>query len=199
MERNNTKTAAIIGVVVVVLLGLGVWAWSMNQDNDDMANQSSSTQMSDQNNETTTPVEQEKDVVETAIATESLSTLVAAVKAAGLVETLQGEGPFTVFAPTNAAFEKLPAGTLDTLLMPENKEQLASLLKYHVVSGEVLSTDLTNGQTVTTLNGNTLTVEINGEGVYLVDATGSRAMVSQPDVTTSNGVVHVIDSVVMPE
>ena len=199
MERNNTKTAAIIGVVVVVLLGLGVWAWSMNQDNDDMANQSSSTQMSDQNNETTTPVEQEKDVVETAIATESLSTLVAAVKAAGLVETLQGEGPFTVFAPTNAAFEKLPAGTLDTLLMPENKEQLASLLKYHVVSGEVLSTDLTNGQTVTTLNGNTLTVEINGEGVYLVDATGSRATVSQPDVTTSNGVVHVIDSVVMPE
>ena len=140
-----------------------------------------------------------KDIVDTAVATDSLSTLVKAVTAAGLVDTLKGEGPFTVFAPTNDAFAKLPEGTLESLLLPENKEQLASLLTYHVVSGEVMSSSLQNGQVVTTVNGGTLTVELMDGKAYLVDAKGGKAMVTTADVKTSNGVVHIIDAVVMPQ
>lgn len=196
-QNNNGKMAAIIGAVVVVLLALGVWAWSMNGDDTDNMDQQNDSAMTENNDDV---VEQpSQDVVDAAIATDSLSTLVTAVQAAGLVDTLKGEGPFTVFAPTNAAFEKLPEGTLDNLLLPENREQLASLLQYHVVSGKVMSSDLSDGQVVTTLNGATLTVEIENGMVYLVDAMGGRANVATPDVEVSNGVVHIIDTVVMPQ
>ncbi len=195
MESNNTKTALLIGAVVVVLVALGAWAWSMNQDtaNND-TNNNTATEESQMNEETAL-----KDIVDTAVATDSLSTLVKAVTAAGLVDTLKGEGPFTVFAPTNDAFAKLPEGTLESLLLPENKEQLASLLTYHVVSGEVMSSSLQNGQVVTTVNGGTLTVELMDGKAYLVDAKGGKAMVTTADVKTSNGVVHIIDAVVMPQ
>lgn len=195
MESNNTKTALLIGAVVVVLVALGAWAWSMNQDtaNND-TNNNTATEESQMNEETAL-----KDIVDTAVATDSLSTLVKAVTAAGLVDTLKGEGPFTVFAPTNDAFAKLPEGTLESLLLPENKEQLASLLTYHVVSGEVMSSSLQNGQVVTTVNGGTLTVELMDGKAYLVDAKGGKAMVTTADVKTTNGVVHIIDAVVMPQ
>ncbi|SDI82324.1 fasciclin domain-containing protein [Salipiger marinus] len=135
----------------------------------------------------------DSDIVETAQANGSFSTLLAAAEAAGLVETLKGDGPFTVFAPTDEAFAALPEGTVDTLLQPENKDQLTSILTYHVVPGKVMSTDLTNGMEAETVQGSMVTIMT--EGGVTVDG----ANVVTPDVEASNGVIHVIDAVIMPE
>lgn len=196
--ENNTKTPLVVGLVVIVAVILGFVFWNMNGTDDETANNASTSQQQAES-DATEMEEAPKDIVETAVATQSLSTLVAAVQAADLVDALKADGPLTVFAPDNAAFEKLPEGTLTDLLKPENKETLAGILTYHVVSGKVLSSDLSNGQVVTTLNGKTLTVEITDGKVYLVDATGAKSMVSSADIETSNGVVHVIDSVVLPQ
>jgi uncharacterized surface protein with fasciclin (FAS1) repeats len=133
------------------------------------------------------------DIVDLAISQENLSTLVAAVKAGGLVETLKGKGPFTVFAPTNEAFAALPAGTLESLLKPENKEQLVQILTYHVVSGKVMSTDLKDGMAAKTVQGGEVKIGISKDGVKVNDAKVTKA-----DVNASNGVVHVIDKVILP-
>src|SRR6056297_3233210 len=132
------------------------------------------------------------DIVELAVQTEALSTLVAAVQAADLVETLKSEGPFTVFAPTDEAFAALPEGTVDTLLMPENKDQLVSILTYHVVPGKVMSTDLTDDMEATTVQGADITIDLD-DGVMVENATVTTA-----DIETSNGVIHVIDTVILP-
>ena len=149
---------------------------------------------------------QTKDVVDIAIGSADHTTLVAAVKAADLVTTLKGKGPFTVFAPTNAAFAKLPAGTVETLLKPENKAQLAKILTYHVVSGNldaaaVLAAVKTgNGKAVvTTVSGGKLTASVDGGKVKLTDESGNSAFVITADLKGSNGVVHVIDGVVLPK
>lgn len=142
---------------------------------------------------TTTPATADQDIVELAVATDFLSTLVAAVKAGDLVGTLQGDGPFTVFAPTNDAFAALPAGTLETLLKPENKDQLVSILTYHVVPGKVMSTDLSDGMMAATANGAKVSVKIGDGKVMINDATVTTA-----DISASNGVVHVIDKVILP-
>jgi len=147
-----------------------------------------------------------KTIVENASAAGNLKTLVAAVKAAGLVDTLSSPGPFTVFAPTDAAFAKLPAGTIDTLVKPENKATLTKILTYHVVPGKVSAKDVLalikqggGKATIKTVQGGTLTASVNKAGqVVLTDAKGGQAIVTQTDVNQSNGVVHVIDSVVMP-
>jgi uncharacterized surface protein with fasciclin (FAS1) repeats len=137
----------------------------------------------------------DKDIVDNAMNSKDHTTLVAAVKAAGLVETLKGSGPYTVFAPTNAAFEKLPAGTVETLLKPENKAKLTSILTYHVVPGAITSADLTNGKTLKTVNGQTIKfTEKDGEW-YINDTT----MITISDVMSSNGVTYVVDSVLMPK
>ena len=128
---------------------------------------------------------------------EDFSTLLAAVTEAELAETLASEGPFTVFAPTDDAFAALPDGTLETLLRPRNREQLASILTYHVVPGEVLATDVTPGE-VMTVNGEAFTVSMGGMDVVLTDAMGNDVTVTQTDITASNGVVHVIDGVLLP-
>ena len=135
----------------------------------------------------------QNNIVELASGNDDLSTLVAAVQAAGLVETLSGEGPFTVFAPTNAAFDALPEGTLESLLQPENRDTLVEILTYHVVAGEVMSTDLSDGMMAETVEGSQITISINDGGVSINDANVVAA-----DVEASNGVVHVIDSVIMP-
>ena len=132
------------------------------------------------------------DVVDTAAGAGSFSTLLAAAEAAGLVDTLKGEGPYTVFAPTDDAFAELPQGTVDDLLMEENRDQLTSILTYHVVAGEVMASDLEDGMEIETVEGLTLMVS-TGDAVMINDAT-----VVQPDVDASNGVIHVIDSVLMP-
>ena len=135
-----------------------------------------------------------KNIVENAVNSSDHTTLVAAVQAAGLAETLSGTGPFTVFAPTNAAFNKLPAGTVDNLVKPENKEQLTKILTYHVVPGALRAADLKDGQKLKTVQGQELTVKIVN-GTVTIDG----ATVSIADVISSNGVTHVIDGVIMPK
>ena len=134
-----------------------------------------------------------QNLVQNASGASNLTTLVAAVQAAGLVETLSGPGPFTVFAPPNSAFDALPAGTVATLVRPENRAQLTSILTYHVVAGRLMASDLRDGQVLTTVNGQRLTVRKTGNTVTVGGAT-----VTQADVRASNGVAHVIDRVLMP-
>jgi uncharacterized surface protein with fasciclin (FAS1) repeats len=146
-----------------------------------------------------------KNIVENAVNSKDHTTLVAAVKAAGLVDTLEGPGPFTVFAPTNEAFAKLPAGTVDTLLKPENKDQLVKILTYHVVAGKVSSKELVKliksggGKAMLkTVAGGTLTASLQGSKVVLTDEKGGTATVTIADVYQSNGIIHVVDAVLLP-
>jgi uncharacterized surface protein with fasciclin (FAS1) repeats len=135
-----------------------------------------------------------KDIVDVAAENGSFNTLVAAIKAAGLVDTLKGKGPFTVFAPTDEAFAKLPEGTVEMLLEPENKDKLAAILTYHVVSGKVMSTDVVKIDSATSVQGEMLMVEVVAGSVMI-----NNAKVIMADVKTSNGVIHVIDTVLMPK
>jgi len=140
-----------------------------------------------------------KNIIENAVNSKDHTTLVAAVKAAGLVETLQGKGPFTVFAPTNAAFGKLPTGTVDTLVKPESKATLTKILTYHVVPGNLKASDLTDGKKLKTVEGEELTVKKSGKKVMIVDAKGGSSTVTIADVNQSNGVIHVVNTVLMPK
>lgn len=146
-----------------------------------------------------------KNIVQNAVNSKDHTTLVAAVKAAGLVDTLSGPGPFTVFAPTDAAFAKLPAGTVDTLVKPENKATLTNILTYHVVAGRLTAADLKANAmahggkaTLTSVQGEKLTVSKAGMGWKVTDAKGGSAMITIADVMQSNGVIHVVDTVLMP-
>lgn len=151
------------------------------------------------------PMYPTKNIIENAVNSKDHTTLVAAVKAAGLVETLQGSGPFTVFAPTNAAFDKLPAGTVETLLKPENKGTLSAVLTYHVLAGRLSSIDVAKAikagkgkAEFKTVQGGVLTAMMNGKDVVLKDSKGNTSKITIMDVNQSNGVIHVIDTVVMP-
>jgi uncharacterized surface protein with fasciclin (FAS1) repeats len=139
-----------------------------------------------------------KNIIQNAVNSKDHTTLVAAVKAAGLVDTLEGRGPFTVFAPTNTAFDKLPAGTVDTLVKPENKATLTKILTYHVVPGKLEAADLTDGKKLKTVQGEELTVKRSGDTVMIIDAKGGSSTVTIPNVNQSNGVIHVVDTVLMP-
>jgi uncharacterized surface protein with fasciclin (FAS1) repeats len=146
-----------------------------------------------------------KNIIENAVNSKDHTTLVAAVKAAGLVETLSGKGPFTVFAPVNSAFDKLPAGTVDTLLKPENKAMLTKVLTYHVVAGKMdskaIAKAIKNGggkAELTTVSGGKLTAAMEGSSLVLTDEKGGKSTVTIADVKQSNGVIHVVDSVVLP-
>ncbi len=147
-----------------------------------------------------------KDIIDNAVNSKDHTTLVAAVKAAGLVETLKGAGPFTVFAPTNEAFDKLPKGTVDTLLKPENKKTLTGILTYHVVAGKMDAASIVKAieegkgkATFKTVAGGTLTATLEGKDVILTDEKGGKSKVTIADVMQSNGVIHVVDSVLMPK
>lgn len=152
------------------------------------------------------PMYPTKNIIENAVNSKDHTTLVAAVKAAGLVETLSGSGPFTVFAPTNSAFEKLPAGTVENLVKPENKATLTAILTYHVVMGRLSAADVAaaikagNGTaTLTTVQGGKLLAMMNGKDVLLKDEKGNTSKISIFDVNQSNGVIHVVESVVLPK
>lgn len=134
-----------------------------------------------------------KDIVDTAVAAGDFKTLAAALQAAGLVDTLKGDGPFTVFAPTDAAFAKLPDGTVEDLLKPENKDKLTAILTYHVVSGKVTSDQVVNLSSATTVNGQDVSIEVMDGAVHIDNATVATA-----DIEASNGVIHVIDEVILP-
>ncbi|MDA6068878.1 fasciclin domain-containing protein [Flavobacterium sp. AC] len=147
-----------------------------------------------------------KNIIENAVNSKDHTTLVAAVKAAGLVETLEGKGPFTVFAPTNAAFDKLPKGTVETLLKPENKKMLQTILTYHVVAGKMNASDIAKAikagkgkATFKTVSGGTLTAWMKGKDLYITDESGNNAKVTIADVNQSNGVIHVVDTVLLPK
>lgn len=147
-----------------------------------------------------------KDIIDNAVNSKDHTTLVAAVKAAGLVETLKGDGPFTVFAPTNEAFDKLPAGTVSTLLKPENKATLTKVLTYHVVAGRLTAADLmakvkagSGKAELKTVSGGTLWVMQDGKKLYLVDEKGGKSWITIADVIQKNGVIHVVNTVLMPK
>lgn len=203
---NNTMIIAVVAIIAVV----GVGAYFMMNNNSMMQSSPATTQASPtsmmeggdkmMNDEQGVMVGgammvPSKDIVDNAVGSKDHTTLVAAVKAAGLVETLKGAGPFTVFAPTNAAFAKLPAGTVDTLVMPENKEKLTGILTYHVVPGRYTASDLKDGMTLKTVNGQMLTFN-EKDGKWWIN---ESAMIEIPDVISSNGVTFVIDSVLMPK
>ena len=137
---------------------------------------------------------QPKDIVDTAVAAGSFKTLAAALKAAGLVDTLKGPGPFTVFAPTDEAFAKLPAGTVEMLLKPENKAKLTRILTYHVVAGKVMAADAAKLTSAKAVSGDTLTIAAQGGGVMI-----DKAKVVKADIAASNGVIHVLDTVILPK
>ena len=202
------STAVIIGVLAVVAL-IGVYFFSQTDTTENMATMDMDGEMeSEMDNSEDMDMDDDTDgvmvggammmpsmdIVENAMNADNVTTLVAAVSAADLVDTLQGEGPFTVFAPTNAAFDALPAGTVDTLLMPENKDQLVAILTYHVVPGTYTTADLSDGQVLTTVNGQTIEIGKSGNQITV----NGSAMVETADVISSNGVTFVIDSVLMP-
>ena len=180
-------TAAAASVAALLFLG----ACSSNDDTATEATTSAAATPTASEMASEAPMEEAGTIVEVASGNPDFSTLVAAVEAAGLVETLSSDGPFTVFAPTNEAFEALPEGVLDALLLPENKDALTSILTYHVVSGEVMAADVTAGD-VPTVEGSTIAITTDG-GVKVNDAN-----VVATDVDASNGVIHVIDAVIVP-
>ena len=182
----DMKKALLLGLCIPAL-AFGVAACSDDDDNGNGETTTEQTESADSGEEGA------QNIVETAAATPDLTTLVDAVVAAELVETLESEGPYTVFAPTNDAFAELPPEELERLLKPANQEELANILTYHVVEGDVKAADLSDGQKVETVQGDELTVKINGDKVMINDA-----QVVQADVEASNGTVHVIDAVLIP-
>ena len=199
----------IIIAIVAVVLVVGAVAF-MNSNNMNETEQAQQTNQEQSGDSMMMADEQEgvtvggalmtpnKDIVDNAVNSNDHTTLVAAVQAAGLVETLKGEGPFTVFAPTNAAFDKLPEGTVDTLLLPENKDTLTGILTYHVVPGEYTSSDISDGMTLTTVQGEDITLMQKDGQWWIEDAKGGMSMITIADVISSNGVTHVVDTVLMP-
>jgi len=185
MEGKGPKIA--LGVIAaVVVIGGGILLFNMNNSNNQ--EETATTQVE---TAITEPAAPELNIVETAVGNPDFSTLVTALQTAGLVDTLSGEGPFTVFAPTNAAFDKLPAGTLDSLLA--DPAALRDILTYHVVSGNVKAADVVKLTTATTVNGKSVNITVNGNTVKINDAT-----VTTTDIATRNGTIHVIDTVLLP-
>jgi uncharacterized surface protein with fasciclin (FAS1) repeats len=191
MEKNK-KSLPLIAIIVITIAFSGLIVYVVSQNSKDTSESIEQESRADYSENI------EQNIIDTASSYDSLTTFVTAVAAADLVDTLNGVGPYTVLAPTNDAFSALPAGTLESLLLPENQPQLSNILTYHVISGSILSTDLTNGQIVETVSGKSLTVEITDDGVFFVDANGGRAKVSTADLEASNGVLHIIDAVLLP-
>jgi len=188
------KTRTTVGVAAAVSAALLLGACSSSGSSDAAADTKSPATMAPAP-ATTAPASQT--VVGVAASNPEFSTLVGAVKAAGLADTLSGAGPFTVFAPTNDAFAKLPAGTVASLLKPDNKDKLAGILTYHVVAGKVMAADVKPGA-VKTVNGASFTIATEGNDVVITDGQGNKSKVVKTDVPASNGVIHVIDTVLLP-
>jgi len=188
---KQSHKAALAGAALVFALGVSVSAPSFAQEQTKMVGGAA--------------MYPSKNIIQNAVNSKDHTTLVAAVKAAGLVDTLSGKGPFTVFAPTNAAFAKLPAGTVETLVKPENKEKLTKILTCHVVSANAMASaigkmikDDGGAHKVKTVGGCVLTVKMMGDKIQIVDEKGQTATVTIADVKQSNGVIHVIDTVLLP-
>lgn len=211
MGQGGNALPAVL--VVLVLVAVGVIGYMVMNKNDDKSNDTNSAMTNDTGTSAMgagsdgvtvggAKMVRSKDIVDNAVNAKNVTTVVAAVKAAGLVDTLKTDGPFTVFAPNNAAFEALPAGTVDTLLKPENKDKLVSILTYHVVPGTYTTADLkvmaAKGETVKTVQGETLSFANENNEIKIVDSKGTKVGIETPDVISSNGVTHVIKAVLMP-
>ena len=198
MSKLNSTRTAFLSAAAFAALALTVSVVAPGQAQDKMMKKS---EMSGEKTVMVggAPMYRTKNIVENAVNSKDHTTLVAAVKAAGLVDTLSGKGPFTVFAPTNAAFSKLPAGTVETLVKPENKATLTKILTYHVVPGKMNASDLVDGKKLKTVEREELTVKNAGGKVTLTDAKGDTSTVTIADVNQSNGVIHVVDTVLMPK
>jgi len=209
MESQNKTVGLVVALVIGLIVGGGVgWAVSgMNNMSDDMNNNANMSQEGDMGGDGVTvggaKMVREKDIVDNAANASNVSTLVDLVGKAGLVETLKGEGPFTVFGPNNGAFEKLPAETVADLQKEENKDMLANILTYHVVPGTYTSADLKvmaqNGESLKTVQGEMLMPVMKDNMLHIEDAKGGESMIETADVISSNGVTHVVDSVLMPK
>ena len=193
--RTRTLPAKLGAVTIVAALAVA----ACGSDDEATSEVTDTTEQATEATEPTTEAsaEESETIVDIAVANEDFTTLVTAVTEAELAETLSGDGPFTVFAPTNEAFDALPEGTLDTLLEDPTGD-LASILTYHVVPSAAMSTDLADGMEVETVNGETLTIGVSDEGVTVTDATGNTVNVVPADIEASNGVIHVIDGVLLP-
>lgn len=201
--ETNTRVNANVNMMNANMMNA-----NMMNSNMMNANMMNSNTMSNSENPMVggAPMLATKDIIDNAVNSKDHTTLVAAVKAAGLVDTLKGTGPFTVFAPTNEAFDKLPAGTVDTLIKPENKDKLKKILTYHVVAGKEDAASIAkaieagNGKaTFKTVQGESLTASMDGKDVIITDAKGGKSKVTIADVMQSNGVIHVVDTVLMPK
>jgi uncharacterized surface protein with fasciclin (FAS1) repeats len=188
-----------LSVVAALTLSLTVAACSSDDSGDESTAAETTSSAPATTEASPSETESAQDIVDTAVAAGDFTTLATALEAAGLVETLKGDGPFTVFAPTDEAFAALPEGTVDTLL-EDPQGDLTDILTYHVVSGTVMAADVAglDGQEVETLQGGTFTVGVDGDAVTLTDAAGNEVQVTQTDIEASNGVIHVIDGVLMP-
>lgn len=195
---KNTTAWVVLVVAIAIVAGIIISSNDKDEDAAMMQNEKTMTNELNNNEEGVMVggalMVRSRDIVDNAVLANNVTTVVAAVKAAGLVDTLKSEGPFTVFAPDNAAFDKLPAGTVETLLKPENKAQLANILTYHVVAGRYTSADLKDGMMLKTVQGGELKVTVKDGKWWINDA-----MVLTPDVISSNGVTFVIDTVLMPK
>jgi len=192
MGNDTGKVLAVIAAIAVIIGGVAFFTMAGDEE---QATSNNETSMNQQEQGQDEAAASDQTIVELAQATPELSTLVDAVVAADLVETLSSDGPFTVFAPTNDAFAALPEGTLEDLLKPENKNRLTSILTFHVVAGEAMAGDLADGQKLKTVQGDELTVRISQSGEVTIN--GARVVMA--DVDASNGVVHVIDAVLLPQ
>jgi len=205
--QTSTNKSMVVSAVVALVVGMGGgYAIGHSMAKDDSPASKQTTSMTTESEDGVTvggaKMVRSLDIVDNAVNAKNVTTVVAAVKAAGLVDTLKSAGPFTVFAPSNSAFEKLPAGTVDTLLKTENLPTLTKILTYHVVAGTYTSADLTvmagKGETLTTVEGEMLTPVIENNKVMLKDAKGIMVGIDTADVISSNGVTHVIDTVLTP-
>ncbi len=209
MEGSSKVVAAIITLVIGAAAGGAIGYAAGNKDDNKASNSSSSAPAADNSNKDSADgvtvggakMVKNLDIVDNAVNASNVTTVVAAVKAAGLVDTLKSPGPFTVFAPNNDAFKKLPEGTVDTLLKPESKDTLTGILTYHVVAGTYTSADLkvmaSKGETLKTVQGDVLTPVVENNMVKIKDAKGNVVNIETSDVISSNGVTHVVDSVLM--
>jgi uncharacterized surface protein with fasciclin (FAS1) repeats len=190
---KNRRNLAFVGLLAVGSL----LAAACSDDDDSTSTDTSAETTTTEDMTESTEAMADETIVEIAAGNPDFSTLVAAVEAAGLAETLSGEGPYTVFAPTNEAFAAIPAETLQSLLEPANQETLSQILTYHVVAGEVMAADVAPGE-VETVEGTPFTIEVEGSDVFIVDGQGGRAQIITTDIVASNGVIHVIDAVLIP-
>lgn len=191
MKKKKTIILLIIALLIIAAGAAAYWFFISGGTTDDQVQQNTQSEAS--------KPASDKDLATLINSTGSLSSFKDALAAAALTETLKTAGPYTIIAPSNAAFNALPSGSMERFLKPENATQLSSIMNYHIISGQVLTSELTNGQKLKTLNGQEVIVEVADKNVYFIDAKGGKALVTKSDIKAKNGVIHIVDAVVLPQ